>query len=166
LQQKNTEKLWNFSERLRTLAKRNNLAQIDIARNLKLPPSRIGNWFQGKNFPKPQDQIKLAKLLKTSVEYLIHGQQNTGKNTENVDNSVYQHYPPQNQDNTTITNEDPSDYQATLEYVIDKWPLTALIDRIEEILLDETKTPEECIKACKILLPLIKKRLVRNPDKN
>lgn len=72
MQDRKTEKLQTFSLRLRGLAENRNLSQAQIAEALSVSPSRVGHWFQGKNFPKDHAPL-LAKLLRVSVDFLLYG---------------------------------------------------------------------------------------------
>lgn len=49
------------------------LTQAAIAQRLGVGASRVGNWFQGLNFPKEDDARRLAELLGVSVEWLLEG---------------------------------------------------------------------------------------------
>ena len=154
MQHKNTENLKKFSLRLRALASRANLAQIEIAKRLDLPASRVGNWFQGKNFPKPQDQVNLAALLNTSVDFLING-------TTHRQNSVY--YKSKSFVENLI-EEAPPPKRNIVDYVLDELPEESLINRFIQIVFDDDRTAEERIEACKLLLPALAKRWP--PEKN
>lgn len=67
----NTEKTRVFAARLRRIAENRGLSQTQIADQLSVSLSKVGNWFQGKNFPK-KDAEPLASLLGESVEFLLY----------------------------------------------------------------------------------------------
>jgi transcriptional regulator with XRE-family HTH domain len=71
VQAEKTENLQNFAFRLRGLAERRGLKQIAIARALGVNGSRVGNWFQGLNYPKDDDLQRLAALLRVPPEFLV-----------------------------------------------------------------------------------------------
>ncbi len=75
MQEQTTEKLQNFSLRLRGLAEARNLSQADIGRALGIKWPAVGNWFQGRNLPKRQHRARLAELLGVSVDWLICGEE-------------------------------------------------------------------------------------------
>lgn len=58
--------------RLRSIAEREGKSQAEIARALGISFAKVGNWFQGKNFPK-RDAEPLARLLGVPVEFLLYG---------------------------------------------------------------------------------------------
>ena len=62
--------------RLKELRLANNLEQIDVAKYLGYKSdSTISKWENGKNLPKGAKLVQLAKLLGTSTDYILHGQQ-------------------------------------------------------------------------------------------
>lgn len=58
--------------RLRSISEREGKSQAEIARTLGVSLAKVGNWFQGKNFPK-RDAEPLARLLGVPVEFLLYG---------------------------------------------------------------------------------------------
>ena len=48
------------------------LSQTEIATRLDISLPKVGNWFQGKNFPK-RDAEPLANLFNVPVEFLLYG---------------------------------------------------------------------------------------------
>lgn len=72
-QEQNTDFLKAFAWRLQNLASARKLEQVDIAERLGVSLSRVGNWFQARNFPRRSERPRLAALLGVTVEYLIHG---------------------------------------------------------------------------------------------
>lgn len=73
-QEENFEILQAFARRLQNLAEAKRLEQSDIAERLGASLSRVGNWFQGRNFPRRSERPRLAALLGVTVDYLIKGE--------------------------------------------------------------------------------------------
>lgn len=71
MQGEKTENLQSFALRLRGIAGRARLKQAEVARRLDISPSRVGNWFQGLNYPSGADAARLAKLLNVPVDFLL-----------------------------------------------------------------------------------------------
>lgn len=72
-QEENTEILRDFAWRLNACAERKGLSQVEIANQMGVKPPRVGNWFQGRNFPRSREKVQLAKLLGVTVDWLIQG---------------------------------------------------------------------------------------------
>lgn len=70
-QQKNTEKLRVFSERLRTRMARLSLQANEVAEKLGVEPSAVSNWMAGKNLAKGENMRKLTGLLECSATWLL-----------------------------------------------------------------------------------------------
>lgn len=47
--------------------------QSEVAKRLGVSPSRVGNWFQGRNRPNDDEARRLALLLNESVDFLLYG---------------------------------------------------------------------------------------------
>lgn len=73
MQAENTDKLEEFKFRLGRCADAAKLSQAEIAARLGVLPSRVGNWFQGRNLPSQRQLIQLAKILGTTTEWLLEG---------------------------------------------------------------------------------------------
>jgi transcriptional regulator with XRE-family HTH domain len=73
LQAKKTEVLQSFSVRLRAAISRRGVTLAAVAAECAVSVSTVGAWTQGKNWPKVEQQPKLAAFLKTSVMHLVHG---------------------------------------------------------------------------------------------
>ncbi|MBI5770812.1 MAG: helix-turn-helix domain-containing protein [Verrucomicrobia bacterium] len=73
MQAENQEPLENFAFRLCRAAEEIDLTQAEIASRLGVSPQRVGNWFQGRNFPRQRESLTLAKLLKVEPEWLLQG---------------------------------------------------------------------------------------------
>ena len=71
------EKLHAFSHRLGVLAGRARLKQVDIARTLGVSSQRVGQWFQGRNFPGGDVEHALAEMLGVNRSWLLEGIETT-----------------------------------------------------------------------------------------
>ncbi|MDE2106662.1 MAG: helix-turn-helix domain-containing protein [Patescibacteria group bacterium] len=74
MQAENTDILDAFKWRLNRAAEKLDLNQAEVAVRLGVSPQRVGNWFQGRNFPSQRQSISLAKLLGISTEWLLQGE--------------------------------------------------------------------------------------------
>lgn len=83
MQAENKESLESFAWRLNRAQETLGLSQAEIAARLGATPQRVGNWFQGRNFPRKRELLELCRLLGTSVEALVHGE--TEKSSDPVD---------------------------------------------------------------------------------
>ncbi len=72
-QEENSDYLQGFALRLQNCATVKRLEQTDIAERLGVSLSRVGNWFQGRNFPRRSERARLAEVLGVTVDFLIHG---------------------------------------------------------------------------------------------
>lgn len=63
----------DFAFRLNSRAEHLNLSQAEIAAKLGVSPSRVGNWFQGRHLPLKREREQLARVLETSVDWLLLG---------------------------------------------------------------------------------------------
>lgn len=57
-----------------------NISQKDLANYFHINPGNVGMWESGKNNPKPETIVELAKLFNTSTDYLL-GVEEKQKNT-------------------------------------------------------------------------------------
>ncbi len=72
-----------FWERVKTALSENDLTEADLSRELNLTQASITGWKVKGSIPRADIACKTAKLLNTSVEYLIDGKQRiitSGKN--------------------------------------------------------------------------------------
>lgn len=148
MRQTNKERLSEFVNRLRELSEINGLGQIDIARKLSLPPSRVGNWFQGKYFPKPNERGRLAEMLGVSISFLLHG----------CEKNIHE-YSKGEEDTSHSVEEEKSGYHNIFKHFIEDLPLNELVYKLDEIISDEKQTAKTRIEGCKVFLNEIKKRL-------
>lgn len=57
--------------KLRSLRKKANMLQSDLAEKLNVSPSTIGMWEQGRNQPSVDDLSKMSQLFGVSTDYLL-----------------------------------------------------------------------------------------------
>lgn len=60
-----------FAKRLRSLRKINGLTQKELGNLLNLTEAAIGMWEQARRLPDAETLPRLAKVLETSVDYLL-----------------------------------------------------------------------------------------------
>jgi phage repressor protein C with HTH and peptisase S24 domain len=72
-QEEKTEMLRGFAWRLNSASSAQGLTQVDIAERLGVKRPRVGNWFQGLNYPHKAERVALAKLLDVTLEWLMEG---------------------------------------------------------------------------------------------
>ena len=73
-----------FWERVKTALSENDLTEADLSRELNLTQASITGWKVKGSIPRADIACKTARLLNTSVEYLIDGKQRIitgGKNS-------------------------------------------------------------------------------------
>jgi len=63
-----------FAERIFFLRKSANRSQEEIGAVLGLTKSGVSSFEKGKSIPSPENLVKLARLFKVSVDYLLTGQ--------------------------------------------------------------------------------------------
>lgn len=61
----------NFADRLKLLRLENNLSQNQLAKILQINQSNVSVWEAGKELPRAEYLIILAKYFKCSVDYLL-----------------------------------------------------------------------------------------------
>lgn len=66
--------LEGFAERIFSLRKAANKNQEEIGAVLGLTKSGVSSFEKGKSIPSPENLVKLARLFKVSVDYLLTGQ--------------------------------------------------------------------------------------------
>jgi transcriptional regulator with XRE-family HTH domain len=66
--------LEGFAERIFSLRKSANKNQEEVGLVLGLTKSGVSSFEKGKSIPSPENLIKLARLFKVSVDYLLTGQ--------------------------------------------------------------------------------------------
>ena len=63
--------IYDFSERLKTLRKRDNISQNALAKTLGITRASVNAWEMGISYPNAQSLILLAKYFNVSVDYLL-----------------------------------------------------------------------------------------------
>lgn len=60
-----------FADKLRSLIEEHNITQKQLAINLNIAPSTLGNYVQGVREPDFKTLIQLANYFKVSIDYLL-----------------------------------------------------------------------------------------------
>jgi transcriptional regulator with XRE-family HTH domain len=63
----------NFWDRLKDTIKDRDLTHEEVARRLKIPFGTFKNWLLRQTYPDAREVVDIAKLLHTTVEYLVNG---------------------------------------------------------------------------------------------
>jgi transcriptional regulator with XRE-family HTH domain len=63
----------DFWDRLREKIKERGLTQYRIAKKLNVPVGTFKNWLSRQTYPDAQKIVEIAKMLGTSAEYLMTG---------------------------------------------------------------------------------------------
>ena len=63
--------IYDFSGRLKTLRKRDNISQNALAKTLGITRASVNAWEMGISYPNAQSLILLAKYFNVSVDYLL-----------------------------------------------------------------------------------------------
>jgi hypothetical protein len=66
--------MMDFWTRLKTMIRDNNTTQEWVANKIKVPFSTFRKWFTRKTYPDAKESVDIAKLLNTTVEYLVTGE--------------------------------------------------------------------------------------------
>lgn len=64
-------KLTNFGENLRLTRKTKSLTQTELVSKLNISQKSYSNWETGKSEPNLENVVKLAKLFKTTTDFLL-----------------------------------------------------------------------------------------------
>ncbi|HGC9505211.1 TPA: helix-turn-helix domain-containing protein [Streptococcus agalactiae] len=64
-------KLTNFGENLRLTRKTKSLTQTELASKLNISQKSYSNWETGKSESNLENVVKLAKLFKTTTDFLL-----------------------------------------------------------------------------------------------
>ncbi|MFD3019492.1 helix-turn-helix domain-containing protein, partial [Streptococcus agalactiae] len=67
------KKLTNFPQKLKELRKEKKLTQTELASKLNISQKSYSNWETGKSEPNLENVVKLAKLFKTTTDFLLGG---------------------------------------------------------------------------------------------
>lgn len=71
----------DFWTRLKLMIRENNTTQEWVARRIGVPFGTFRKWLTRKTYPNAIESVKIAKLLNTSVEYLVMGNNIEGLST-------------------------------------------------------------------------------------
>ena len=63
----------DFWDRLKDQLKERDLTYEVVARKLKIPIGTFKNWLLRKTYPDARKIVDIAKMLNTTVEYLVDG---------------------------------------------------------------------------------------------
>lgn len=74
-----------FSERLKNLRKQAHLTQVDVAEKLGISQQAYASWERGVKKPTQQNLVKIAQILKVSIDYLV-GNSDEDINDDELDN--------------------------------------------------------------------------------
>ena len=76
MQEKNTEKLVNFSDRFKKLMDESGLTQTAAAKIFGVSQGAIFDYREGRSEPKSWPLLRMAKYFGVSVEWLMTGESN------------------------------------------------------------------------------------------
>ena len=65
--------------RLKMLRKRSGLTQAELAKQLNITPSALGNYEQGRRLPDIETLVAMAEVLGVSLDYLVIGKEHREK---------------------------------------------------------------------------------------
>ena len=74
-----------FGKKLKMLRKQVGLTQANLAKKLKISPSTIGMYEQGRREPDSEMLVKIAELFNVSVDYLIGFRRENKRNMKDAD---------------------------------------------------------------------------------
>lgn len=60
-----------FSTRLKLLRKQEQLTQKELAKQIGIKQNSYSDWETGKNEPSLENLVKLAKILDTTIDFLL-----------------------------------------------------------------------------------------------
>jgi transcriptional regulator with XRE-family HTH domain len=63
----------DFWDRLKERMKDRDLTHEEVARRLKIPFGTFKNWLRRQTYPDAREAADIARLLHTTVEYLVCG---------------------------------------------------------------------------------------------
>lgn len=61
----------NFGENLRTLRRKRNISQEELAGKLNVSRQAISRWEQGNGYPEMEKMIALSKILDVTLDHLV-----------------------------------------------------------------------------------------------
>ncbi len=62
-----------LGQRIAALRRENNMSQAELARRLKISPSAVGMYEQGRREPSAELMVSLAEELGVTTDYLLTG---------------------------------------------------------------------------------------------
>jgi transcriptional regulator with XRE-family HTH domain len=68
----------DFWERLKDRIRDRDLSQESVARKLKIPIGTFKNWLLRHTYPDAREAVEIARLLNTTVEFLVGGSDRSG----------------------------------------------------------------------------------------
>jgi transcriptional regulator with XRE-family HTH domain len=63
----------NFAERLKNLRKKKGFSQAQLAEKVEVHFTQVSRYERGETKPNAQAMTKMAKVLDTTVDYLMNG---------------------------------------------------------------------------------------------
>ena len=61
----------NFGENLRTLRRKKNISQEELAGKLNVSRQAVSRWEQGNGYPEMEKMIALSRILDVTLDYLV-----------------------------------------------------------------------------------------------
>ena len=74
-----------LGSRIAILRKERGLSQSDLAQLLKISPSAVGMYEQGRREPSAQLLVDMAQIFGVSTDYLLTGQARTQEESETLE---------------------------------------------------------------------------------
>lgn len=74
-----------LADKIRTLRKKNNLTQVDLARELDTSQQIVSLWEKGRVSPDKEALVAIAKLFNVSVDYLLGNTSETKEAKEEIE---------------------------------------------------------------------------------
>ena len=70
--------------RIAALRKRSGMSQAELARRLRISPSAVGMYEQGRREPPAEMLVQLAEIFEVSTDFLLTGVPNSRQNRETL----------------------------------------------------------------------------------
>ena len=74
-----------FSERLKNLRKQAHLTQTDVAEKLGISQQAYASWERGVKKPTQENLVKIAQILKVSIDYLVGNSEEKSDDLDNIE---------------------------------------------------------------------------------
>ncbi len=68
-----------LGERIAALRRQANLSQSELAEHLRISPSAVGMYEQGRREPSVDTLVSMARIFRVSLDYLLTGQASQGE---------------------------------------------------------------------------------------